>query len=63
MVLPIKSHIDNVTVLVDPKLRFSEGFTVYTGAKLQNAPAANVTGGCYNISCHMSPSPRWSTER
>ena len=63
MVLPIKSHIDNVTVLVDPKLRFSEGFTVYTGAKLQNAPAANVTGSCYNISCHMSPSPRWSTER
>jgi trimeric autotransporter adhesin len=63
MATPVKSHIDKVTVKVDPKLRFSEGFTVYTGAKLANLPAANATGSCFNISCHMSQSPRWSTER
>ena len=63
MTTPVRSHIDNVTVLVDAKLRFAEGFTVYTGAKLFNLPAQNQTGNCFNIACHMSPSPRWSTER
>jgi hypothetical protein len=63
MVTPIASNISNVTVMVDAKLRFSEGFIVYTGAKLSNQPGANKTGSCFNISCHMSQSPRWSTER
>ncbi|HBA89820.1 MAG TPA: CxxxxCH/CxxCH domain-containing protein [Geobacter sp.] len=56
-------HISDITVDVDPKYRFDNGFTVYTGAKLVDPPQANVTGSCFNISCHMSPSPRWSTER
>ena len=63
MTTPVKAHIDNVTVLVDPKLRFSDGFTVYTGARLVNRPASNATGSCFNISCHMNPSARWSTEK
>jgi hypothetical protein len=63
MTLPVSSHINNVHIEVDPKIRFAEGFTVYTGAKLLNPPERNVTGSCFNISCHMSPSRRWSTER
>lgn len=63
MTLPISSNISNVTVAVDPKLRFADSFIIYTSAKLVNPPALNVTGSCSNISCHMSPSPRWSTER
>jgi predicted CXXCH cytochrome family protein len=63
MVMPVSNHISNVTVAVDPQYRFSNSFTIYTGAKLLNPPASNATGSCYNISCHMSPSPRWSIER
>jgi len=63
MSTPVSSNIDKVTVLVDPKLRFSNGFTIYTGAKLLNRPSQNQTGSCFNISCHMTESPRWSTER
>ena len=63
MLTPVASHISNVKVLVDPALRFSDGFTVYTSAKLVNPPAVNATGSCFNISCHMTQSPRWSTER
>jgi hypothetical protein len=63
MTTPVQKHIASVTVQVDPKLRFSEGFTIYTGARLVDPPARNVTGTCFNLSCHMSPSPRWSTER
>jgi len=56
-------HIVDITVDVDQQYRFDNGFTVYTGAKLLDPPARNTTGSCFNISCHMSPSPRWSTER
>jgi len=63
MATPVASHIDSVTVLVDPALRFADGFTVYTGAKRVNQPARSTTGSCFNISCHMAQSPRWSTER
>ena len=63
MLTPVSNHIDNVTVLVDPKLRFNRTFTVYTSSLRVNPPAANATGNCFNISCHMSPSARWSTER
>lgn len=63
MITPVKNHIDNVTISVSPKLRFKNAFTVYTGALLVNPPAQNRTGSCYNISCHMNRSARWSTER
>jgi len=63
MTLPLASHVNNVTVAVDTKYRFDNSFTIYSGAKLVNPPAHNVTGSCSNISCHMSPSPRWSIER
>ena len=63
MTLPLSSHIDNVTIAVDPKYRFDNSFTVYTGAKLVNPPGQNQTGSCFNISCHLRPSPRWSIER
>jgi len=61
--LPLSSHISNVTVAVDPKYRFNNSFTVYTGARLLNPPAQNRTGSCFNISCHLRPSPRWGLER
>jgi hypothetical protein len=63
MSTPVQKHLDSVSVLVDPRLRFDRKFGVYTGASLVNAPARNATGSCYNISCHMSPSAPWSTER
>jgi predicted CXXCH cytochrome family protein len=63
MTLPLSSHRDNVTIEIDPAYRFDSSFTSYTGAKLVNPPARNTTGSCFNISCHMSPSPRWSIER
>jgi trimeric autotransporter adhesin len=63
MTTPLRDQIQNVTVEVDPGFRFSPGFTVYTGARLVSSPKVNATGSCFNISCHMSPSPRWSTDR
>jgi len=63
MATPVKSHISNVTVKVDAGYRFDNGFTIYTGAKNLDSPARNVTGSCFNISCHLSASPRWSMER
>ena len=56
-------EISKVQVKVQPQYRFSESFGIYTGARLVDPPPNNVTGSCFNISCHMSPSPRWSTER
>lgn len=55
--------ISHIRVIVQPQYRFGNGFSGYTGAKLVDPPARNVTGSCFNLSCHMSPSPRWSTER
>lgn len=63
MTTPVSANISNVHIEVDPKYRFSNSLTIYTSARLVNPPAANVTGVCFNISCHMTPSPRWSTER
>ncbi len=63
MTTPVKDNIANVTVLVDHSLRFGEGFTVYTGARLSSAPGGNASGSCFNIACHMSPSVRWSTTK
>ena len=61
--LPVKTHIENVRVAVDPSLRFSEGFISYTGSQRASAPAQNATGSCFNVSCHLTKSPRWSVER
>lgn len=62
-VLPISSHVENVSVVVDPKYRFSnDAFISYTGAKLLSAKA-NKTGSCFNVSCHFKPSPQWSVEK
>lgn len=63
MAIPVKDYIENITVMVDNSLRFANSFTVYTGARLTSVPGANVTGSCFNIACHMSPSVRWSSER
>jgi len=61
--LPIRNHVDNVSVQVDPQYRFSdEAFISYTTARLVNG-GANKTGSCFNVSCHFRPSPQWSTER
>jgi trimeric autotransporter adhesin len=62
MTTPVQKHIDQVTVKLDQGLRFKNKFAGYSGAKLVNAPEVNQTGRCSNISCHMSPSPRWSVE-
>jgi trimeric autotransporter adhesin len=63
MITPVATHISNVHIQVDLNYQFSEGFTIYTGARLVDAPARNETGSCFNISCHMTASPRWSIER
>lgn len=62
-VIPVRSHVENVKVLVDPQYRFSnDSFISYTGAKFVSG-GANKTGSCFNVSCHMKPSPKWSIER
>ncbi|HBA90214.1 MAG TPA: CxxxxCH/CxxCH domain-containing protein [Geobacter sp.] len=61
--MPFKNHVDNVTVKIDPSLRFSDdAFATYTGAKLVN-DGTNQTGTCFNVSCHFRPSPQWSIEK
>ena len=61
--LPLRNHVDNVTVQVDPQFRFSDdAFISYTTAQLVNG-GANRTGTCFNVSCHFRPSPQWSIER
>jgi hypothetical protein len=52
-----------VTVTLDPQFRFSPDYYMsYTTAKLVSG-GANKTGSCFNTSCHMAPSPKWSIER
>jgi len=61
--LPARNHVDNVSVLVDPQYRFSQdAFMSYTTAQLVNG-GANVTGSCFNVSCHFKKTPQWSIER
>jgi predicted CxxxxCH...CXXCH cytochrome family protein len=61
--LPMRNHVENVTVKVDPQYRFSDqAFIVYTSAKLVSG-GANKTGSCFNVSCHIAKSPVWSLER
>ena len=61
--LPIRNHVENITVSVDPQLRFSnDTFAIYTTAKLVSA-GANKSGSCFNVSCHFTTTLKWSTER
>jgi hypothetical protein len=62
--IPVRSHVENVTVSVDPQFRFSNDvdFMGYSSAKLLSG-GANKTGGCFNVSCHFTTSLKWSTER
>jgi predicted CxxxxCH...CXXCH cytochrome family protein len=63
MQTPVNTHVSNVTIKVDPKYRFSNASLItYTGAKLVNPPN-NKTGSCFNVSCHIQQSPKWSTEK
>ncbi|MDD2366782.1 MAG: CxxxxCH/CxxCH domain-containing protein [Desulfuromonadaceae bacterium] len=62
-VLPIRNHVENITVSVDQQLRFSNDvFAIYTTAKLLSA-GANRSGSCFNVSCHFATTLKWSTER
>ena len=63
MNLPLKNHLENVTVLVDPQYRFSQkAFIVYTGAELVSG-GGNRSGSCFNVACHLKPSRQWSSEK
>ena len=64
MVLPLKQHISNVTINVDPKVNFNNSLQIiYSGARLVDPPQVNSTGSCINVGCHFQPTPRWSKER
>jgi predicted CXXCH cytochrome family protein len=61
--MPLRNFVTNVSVKIDPQYRFSNDVLMsYTSAKLANG-GANKTGSCFNVSCHMAPTPKWSTER
>ena len=61
--LPTRDYVENVNVKMDPQYRFSADYQmVYSSAKLLSG-AANKSGTCFNTSCHMRPSLKWSTER
>jgi trimeric autotransporter adhesin len=55
--------ISKISVVVQQQYRFDNRFIVYTGAKMVDPPKRNVTGGCFNLSCHMAPTRPWSIER
>ena len=62
-VLPIRDHVENVTVTINPQLRFSnDTFATYTTEKLVSG-GANKSGSCFNVSCHFATTLKWSTER
>lgn len=62
-VRPLRSNVENVTVKVDPQLRFSNAVQIrYSSAKLISG-GVNRTGTCFNVACHMASSPKWSIER
>jgi predicted CxxxxCH...CXXCH cytochrome family protein len=61
--MPLRSFVQNVSVKMDQQYRFTNDVQMsYTTAKLLNG-GANKTGSCFNVSCHMAPTPKWSTER
>jgi len=62
-IIPARSHVENVTVKVDPQYRFSNDVLIsYTSAKMVSG-GINKTGSCFNVSCHMAQTPKWSIER
>jgi predicted CxxxxCH...CXXCH cytochrome family protein len=61
--LPLRNHVDSVTVTLDQALRFSDvALATYTSASLVNG-GTNKTGSCFNVSCHFKKSEKWSIER
>lgn len=61
--MPIRTNIANVTVKLDQKLKFRpDTQVVYSSAKFV-AGGTNKSGTCFNVNCHIKPSPKWSTER
>jgi predicted CxxxxCH...CXXCH cytochrome family protein len=61
--LPIRNFVQNVSVALDQQYRFSgDALATYTTARLVSG-GANRSGSCFNVSCHMAPTPKWSTER
>ncbi|WP_035497590.1 hypothetical protein, partial [Citrifermentans bremense] len=61
--LPIRNHVDNVTVQIDPQYRFSNDvLATYTSAKLVSG-GTNRSGSCFNVSCHFTKTRPWSIER
>jgi predicted CxxxxCH...CXXCH cytochrome family protein len=61
--MPLRSFVQNVSVSMESQYRFSNDvLSSYTSAKLVSG-GANKTGSCFNVSCHMAPTPKWSTER
>uniref|UniRef100_C6E612 Cytochrome C family protein n=1 Tax=Geobacter sp. (strain M21) TaxID=443144 RepID=C6E612_GEOSM len=61
--LPIRNHVDSVTVQIDPQYRFSDDpFLGYTSAQLVNG-GVNKSGSCFNVSCHFKKTKPWSIER
>ncbi len=62
MTLPLKANIANVTVVVDPKLKFNGALQIsYSGAKLVNP--GNRSGTCVNVACHFKPTLKWSSTK
>lgn len=61
--LPVRNHVENVTVTVQAKWQFSNAtLPVYTSAKLSSG-GGNKSGNCFNVSCHFKPTTKWSIER
>jgi len=63
MILPMKKHLENVTVAIDPQYKFSQtALITYTGAKLVSG-GSNRSGSCFNVACHFKPTRQWSIEK
>ncbi|UPU36703.1 CxxxxCH/CxxCH domain-containing protein [Geomonas paludis] len=61
--LPIRTHVESVSVEIDPQFRFSnDTLATYTSATLVSG-GTNKSGSCFNVSCHFKPTAKWSIER
>lgn len=65
MQMPLKQHINHVTIDVQDQNKFDYRRTLgqerYTGARL--ITPGNRTGSCSNVNCHFKPSKRWSIDK
>jgi predicted CxxxxCH...CXXCH cytochrome family protein len=62
-VLPIRDHVENVTVKLDPQFRFSNKRQLAYSSAVLASGGANRTGSCFNVSCHFKKSKQWSSEK